>query len=195
MSNKQMKEAFRFHPNVPLGCTSVSFSLPFPPKHWNVRFACGRQSRLELLGVCFVLQRKRLLKKIKMNFGTKVDLSVVLVVLLQHLVSADNEFFNKCPEFNPQNELDIELVRKSPCKFNFSPALTAVTAAKFHPQAALWNFAFFTEGNCSPMCSNNSGANYPNSGDCCTEQTLEYQFSANSRKFIRFQAFGSAPRW
>lgn len=52
---------------------------------------------------------------IKMNFDTKVEFCALLIALLQHFVSstADNEFnMQKCPEFNPQNELDIELVRK-----------------------------------------------------------------------------------
>lgn len=131
---------------------------------------------------------ERITKKIKMNFGTKVDLSVVLVVLLQHLVSADNEFFNKCPEFNPQNELDIELVRNSPFEFNFSPALTAVTAANFHPASRTMIFRIFFEGNCSPLCSNNSGANYGSGGDCCSERdSLTPVSPANSRRFIDFR--------
>lgn len=45
-----------------------------------------------------------------MNLGTKVEFSAFVLVMLQHFVLSDVEFFNKCPEFNPQNELDIELV-------------------------------------------------------------------------------------
>ena len=44
-----------------------------------------------------------------MNFIIKVELSAVLLVTLQQFVFSD-EFSNKCPEFNPQNELDIDLV-------------------------------------------------------------------------------------
>lgn len=52
---------------------------------------------------------------IKMNFDTKVEFCALLIAVLQHFVASteDNEFnMQKCPEFNPQNELDIELVRK-----------------------------------------------------------------------------------
>lgn len=49
-----------------------------------------------------------------MNFDTRAEFCAILIAMLQHLVAsnADNEYNNqKCPEFNPQNDVDIELVR------------------------------------------------------------------------------------
>lgn len=46
-----------------------------------------------------------LIKKIAVYF-----FAVNLAMFQHFVVSVDSEFFNKCPEFNPQNELDIELV-------------------------------------------------------------------------------------
>lgn len=88
-----------------------------------------------------------------MNFGTKVDLSVVLVVLLQHLVTADNEFFNKCPEFNPQNELDIELVRKSPCEIKFFTSFNGSHGCKFHPRKPHYEISQFLRREIIPPCA------------------------------------------
>lgn len=59
-----------------------------------------------------------------MKFGTKVEASVLLLVTLQHFARSE-EFFNKCPEFNPQNELDIELVSEVYSKINY-PTLSTV---------------------------------------------------------------------
>lgn len=45
-----------------------------------------------------------------MNLATKFGLSALFLAIFNHSAMTDNEFSNKCPEFNPQNELDIELV-------------------------------------------------------------------------------------
>lgn len=45
-----------------------------------------------------------------MKLNVKVEALVVILTSLQHFVLSDSEFINKCPEFNPQNELDIDLV-------------------------------------------------------------------------------------
>lgn len=44
----------------------------------------------------------------------KLELSTALTfVILHHFVIAhDYNHLNKCPEYNPQNELDIDLVRR-----------------------------------------------------------------------------------
>jgi hypothetical protein len=47
-----------------------------------------------------------------MNFLTKVEIFTLLFVsAILEKFALSNEFSTKCPEFNPQNELDIELVK------------------------------------------------------------------------------------
>lgn len=48
-----------------------------------------------------------------MKLETKVEFTAFLLVIFQHFVLSTNEYNNKCPEFNPQNELDIELVSEA----------------------------------------------------------------------------------
>lgn len=48
-----------------------------------------------------------------MNLVTKLELSTLVLAILANLVLSDVDFHNnKCPEYNPQNELDMELVRR-----------------------------------------------------------------------------------
>lgn len=51
-----------------------------------------------------------------MNFDMKVEFYAFLLAIFYQLAEAntENEYNNqKCSEFNPQNELDIELVRRA----------------------------------------------------------------------------------
>lgn len=126
-----------------------------------------------------------------MNFGSKVDLSVVLVVLLQHLVSADNDFFNKCPEFNPQNELDIELVRNSSLQIKFFTSFNGSHGCKFPPRKPHYDISHFLPREIVPPCAAITLApTIVAVAIAAQSKTLQ----PNSRRFIRFQAFGSAPR-
>lgn len=52
-----------------------------------------------------------------MNLGSKIEITALILVIFHHSTTADNEFFNKCPEFNPQNELDIDLVSQDILSF------------------------------------------------------------------------------
>lgn len=46
-----------------------------------------------------------------MKTKTKFQLSALIVAIFQRCVYSDVDFYaNKCSEYNPQNELDIELV-------------------------------------------------------------------------------------
>lgn len=40
----------------------------------------------------------------------KAELTALAFVILHRIVFADSEYLHRCPEYNPQNELDIELV-------------------------------------------------------------------------------------
>jgi hypothetical protein len=40
----------------------------------------------------------------------KVKIQALFFVLLYRTVFADVDYLSRCPEYNPQNELDIELV-------------------------------------------------------------------------------------
>ena len=71
-----------------------------------------------------------------MKFYVKIQFSAFFLAILQNFVLSDNEFYNKCPEFNPQNELDIELVSFKSSRFsvtvlflvqNFTPAIQKPT--------------------------------------------------------------------
>lgn len=40
----------------------------------------------------------------------KVEITALAFVLLHRFAFADVDYMSRCPEYNPQNELDIELV-------------------------------------------------------------------------------------
>lgn len=98
---------------VPSGCIFSPHSTVPQAKTQNIRFVGSKDSRAFSLNawISATVGRKEFF--IKMNLGTKVEFSAFVLVMLQHFVLSDTDFYNKCPEFNPQNELDIELVSES----------------------------------------------------------------------------------
>lgn len=63
----------------------------------------------------------------------KVEITAIAFVFLHHFVFAD-DYLSRCPEYNPQNELDIELVSSKEFLFFTIVIGRKMERKKFHAE-------------------------------------------------------------